>query len=157
MEESCFGKCRRKRNTADEVESKGQSSASCTVYCPARRSSTTQKGVRIPCRVYVRTYVHPRTYTFVRPHMCSHEQHPQTCSGSPHNACISLVYNAHETPVKYVQANNCFCPLLQTGPEPLSTKKSKSSANTSTAVAEVWQGQVCHINMCDTTLRWRGM
>ena len=39
----------------------------------------------------LRTYVHPRTYTFVRPHMRGHEQHPQTRSGSPHNACISLV------------------------------------------------------------------
>jgi len=38
-----------------------------------------------------RTYVRPRTYTFVWPHMCGHEQHPQTRSGSPHNACISLV------------------------------------------------------------------
>ena len=36
MEESCFGKCRRKRSTVGEAESKGQSSASCTVYCPAR-------------------------------------------------------------------------------------------------------------------------
>ena len=44
--ESYFGKCRRKRSTAGEAESKGQSSASCTVYCPARRSSTTQKGAR---------------------------------------------------------------------------------------------------------------
>ena len=35
---------------------------SCTVYCPARRSSTTQKGAQIPRRVYVRTYV--RTSTF---------------------------------------------------------------------------------------------
>ena len=37
------------------------------------------------------TYVRPRTYTFVRPHMHGQEQHPQTRSGSPHNACISLV------------------------------------------------------------------
>ena len=93
---SCFGKCRRKRSTAGEAESKGQSSASCTVYCPARRSSTTQKGARIPRRVYVRTYVRPRTYTFVRPHMRSHEQHPQTRSGSPHNACISLVHYCYK-------------------------------------------------------------
>ena len=50
-----FGKCRRKRSTAGEAESKAQSSASCTVHCPARRSSTTQKGARIPRRVYVRT------------------------------------------------------------------------------------------------------
>ena len=40
---------------------------------------------------YVRTYVRPRTYTFVRPHMRGHEQYPQTRSGSPHNTCISLV------------------------------------------------------------------
>ena len=33
----------------------------------------------------LRTYVRPRTYTFVRPHM---RGHPQTRSGSPHNACI---------------------------------------------------------------------
>ena len=37
------------------------------------------------------TYVRPRTYTFVRPHMCGQEQNPQSRSGSPHNACISLV------------------------------------------------------------------
>ena len=46
---------------------------------------------RIPRRVYVRTYVRPRTYMFVRPHMRDHKQHPQTRSGSSHNACISLV------------------------------------------------------------------
>ena len=69
---SCFGKYRRKRNTAGEAESKGQSSASCTVYCPARRSSTMQKGARIPRRVYIRMYVQrPRTYAFVWPHMRS--------------------------------------------------------------------------------------
>ena len=36
----------------------------------------------------LRTYIHVH-----RPHMCGHEQHPQTRSGSPHNACISLVNN----------------------------------------------------------------
>ena len=33
---------------------------------------------------YVRTYVHVCTAAYAR--------HPQTRSGSPHNACISLVY-----------------------------------------------------------------
>jgi len=37
------------------------------------------------------TYICPRTYTFVRPHMRSHKQHPHTRSGLSHNACISLV------------------------------------------------------------------
>ena len=59
------------RNTAGEVESNGQSSAS-------------MHSLRIPRRVYVRTYIRPRTYTFVRSHMRGHEQHLQTRSGSPH-------------------------------------------------------------------------
>ena len=32
------------------------------------------------------TYVRPRTYTFLRLPMRGHKQHPQTRSGSPHNA-----------------------------------------------------------------------
>ena len=56
-----------------------------------KRSSTMQKGARIPRRVYIHTYVCPRTYTFVWLHMRGHEQHPQTRSGSPHNASSILL------------------------------------------------------------------
>ena len=61
---SCFGKCRRKRNTA----------------------------AHIPLFVIVQFHCFIiYWFLFVRPHMRGHEQHPQTRSGSPHNACISLV------------------------------------------------------------------
>ena len=63
---------------AGEAESKGQSPATCTVYCPLQRRR--QRGFRAEF-----TYVRPRTYTFV------HIRLLQTRSGSPLNACIFLV------------------------------------------------------------------
>ena len=139
-----------KRNTAGEAESKGQSSASCTVYCPARSSSTTQKGAWLPRRVYVHTYVHPRTYTFVRPYMRGHEQHPQSRSGLPHNACISLVIyisdfsriNCTCTCVSCSQNMCIMCTSLTLHPPDLPTHHSLLSCSLhtlSTVPLSAWQ------------------
>ena len=123
-EELCFGKCRRKRSMVGEAEKKGQSSASCTAQREEALQRRTASDLRVKHQRrgrFVEESVNggivlwkvqkmqlPSTShkallrtldaaaSFVGPHMRGHEQHPQTRSGSPHNACISLVLNIYD-------------------------------------------------------------
>jgi len=72
---------RERRNGALESaeEKHGWRGAEYTKLCDLHGLVLSEKlynaeGRRIPRRVYVRTYVRPRTYTFVRPHMRCYEQ-----------------------------------------------------------------------------------
>ena len=63
MEESCFGKCRRKRSTAGKAESKGQSSASCSLL-PSEKKLYNAEGSADSAQS-LRTYVRTSTYIYI--------------------------------------------------------------------------------------------